>query len=75
MATPRNDRERRREARDVNRTLPAGLEDTGRAEELVHTPEAQPSGARGDHRHSVPGTRIPGAPLPAAADDREQTRS
>ncbi|MGG7380802.1 hypothetical protein ACQ7B2_19330, partial [Escherichia coli] len=67
MPPDRGDRDRRREARRTNEELPAGLEDTGRDEELVHGPDAQASGARGDHRHSVPGTKIPGAPNPASA--------
>jgi hypothetical protein len=63
----REERERRRRARAEASKLPAGLEDSGRDEELVHDPEVQPSGTRADHRHSAPGTRIPGAPQPAAA--------
>jgi hypothetical protein len=76
MGDRRGDRDRRREARRANEELPAGLEDTGRDEELVHGPDAQPSGARADHRHSVPGTKIPGAPNPAsAAGEWERVRS
>jgi hypothetical protein len=47
--------------------LPAGLESAGRDDELVHSPEVQPTGERADRRHSVPGTMIPGGPRPAAA--------
>jgi hypothetical protein len=76
MANERTDRDRRREAQRVSGELPAGLEDTGRDPNLLHTPEAQPSGARADHRHSVPGTKIPGAPNPAsAAGEWERIRS
>jgi len=42
----------------------------------VHGPDALASGARADHRHSVPGTKIPGAPNPAsAAGEWERVRS
>jgi hypothetical protein len=68
--------ERVRRAPEPNARLPAGLDDAGRDEELAHGPEAHPSGARGDHRHSVPGTMIPGAPHPAeAAGERERMGS
>src|SRR5215211_2057270 len=71
MATPERDRqpvagERLSHQRAVNATLPAGLEDPGRAEELGHGADVHPSGARVDHRHSAPGTMIPGGPHPAA---------
>jgi len=76
MPSERGDRDRRRDAIRANEELPAGLEDTGRDEELVHGPDAQPSGAHGDHRHSVPGTKIPGAPNPAsAAGEWERVRA
>jgi hypothetical protein len=61
-----------REAREASAKLPAGLEDSGRDEELVHDREVQPSGARSDRRHSAPGTMIPGAPEPAAASGEWQ---
>ena len=54
--------------RAVDDRFPAGLEDAGRDEGLEHGDEMQASGARADHRHSVPGTMIPGGPHPAAAD-------
>lgn len=50
-----------------NSRLPAGLELHGREEELTRGPQAHPSGARADRRHSVPGTSIPDGPSPAAA--------
>lgn len=49
--------------------LPAGLDE--RDEALERGPGAHPSGARGDHRESPPGTRIPGAPQPLAASEAE----
>lgn len=55
-----------RAAREARQELPAGLEDDGRDEELEHSREVHPSGTRADHRHSAPGTGIPGAPRPAA---------
>lgn len=58
--------ERRSQERAVNATLPAGLEDSGRAEELEHGDDVHPSGAAVDHRHTVPGATIPGAPRPPA---------
>jgi hypothetical protein len=61
-----DERERLRRARAVSQRFPAGLEDGGRDEALEHPKDVQPSGARGDHRHSAPGTSIPGAPRPAA---------
>ena len=71
MATPGRDDEEARldEARVVSQQLPAGLEDGGRDEGLEHPKEVHPSGARADHRHSAPGTSIPGAPHPAAEGD------
>lgn len=62
-----------RETRDAlaNMRLPAGLEDPGRDQALVHDPEAHPSGARGDSRHSVPGTAIPDADASTSARDVE----
>jgi hypothetical protein len=47
--------------------LPAGLESAGRDAALEHGPDVNPTGERADHRHSVPGTMIPGGPRPAAA--------
>jgi hypothetical protein len=64
--------ERRRRAREADAKLPAGLEPSGRAEELEHGADTEPSGARGDHRQSVPGTMIPGAPQPAAASGESE---
>ena len=58
--------ERVERAREVSQRLPAGLEDSGRDETLEHATEVHPSGTRADHRHSAPGTSIPGAPRPAA---------
>jgi hypothetical protein len=68
MATADRDGEqaRVRKAREASQQLPAGLEDGGRDEALEHPKEVHPSGARADHRHSAPGTSIPGAPRPAA---------
>jgi hypothetical protein len=60
--------ERIRRQRHIDDRLPAGLEAPGRDEELVHGDDVQASGARADHRHSVPGTMIPGGPRPAASD-------
>jgi hypothetical protein len=60
-------RERLRQHREVDQRLPAALEQAGRAEELVHGEDVPASGARADHRHSVPGTMIPGGPRPAAS--------
>ena len=60
--------ERIRRQRDIDDRLPAALEGPGRDEELVHGEDVQASGARADHRHSVPGTMIPGGPHPAASD-------
>jgi hypothetical protein len=58
---------RLRRYREVDQQLPAALDVSGRADELVHGAEVQASGARGDHRHSVPGTMIPGGARPAAS--------
>src|SRR5204862_2865572 len=70
MAAPDRQRnERRRRAQVEGGKLPAGLEDSGRDERLVHPPEVQPSGARSDRRQSVPGTMVPGAAAPAEASD------
>lgn len=66
------ERARRREAGGTDDELPAGLERGGRDENLVHGPDAHPSGARADHRHSVPGTSLPGGPGPAAAAGEEE---
>jgi len=78
MATPERDadeRERLRRAREVSQRLPAGLEDGGRDEALEHATEVHPSGTRADHRHSAPGTAIPGAPRPAAEGDSSEPSS
>ena len=59
----------------MNATLPAGLEDSGRAEELEHGADVHPSGAGIGHRHSVPGARIPDAPRPPAeAEELDRIR-
>lgn len=60
--------ERLRQHREADQRLPAALEAPGRADELVHGEDVQASGARADHRHSVPGTMIPGGPRPAASE-------
>jgi hypothetical protein len=67
------DEEKRDRVRGVVTGLPAGLEAPGRADELTSSEDAHPSGARVDHRHSVPGTGIPDGPEPAA-DDGESER-
>jgi hypothetical protein len=59
--------DRIRRHRHIDDRLPAALEGPGRDEQLVHGDEVQASGARADHRHSVPGTMIPGGPRPAAS--------
>lgn len=77
MADGDQEAERREEVSRASSSdaLPAGLEEDGREEGLVHGPEVHPSGARADHRHSVPGTSLPGGPEPAAAGDEcEQVR-
>lgn len=58
--------------RTVSLRQPAGLEGPGRADDLSSSPDAHPSGARADHRHSVPGTSIPGGPAPAAASGESE---
>lgn len=56
--------------------MPAGLAADGRDESLVTGRDVHPTGARADHRHSVPGTMIPGAPQPAAAEgEAERVRA
>ena len=66
-AKPERDQRRLRRHHEVDQRLPATLDVSGRAGELEHGPDVQASGARGDHRHSVPGTMIPGGPRPAAS--------
>jgi hypothetical protein len=73
-ARDRDQRERPGDAHEVSRRLPAGLEDSGRDEELEHAKEVHPSGTRADHRHSAPGTSIPGAPRPAAEGEGPERR-
>jgi hypothetical protein len=67
--TSRGKERRRLEAhRHIDGQLPAALEGPGRADELVHGDDVQASGARADHRHSVPDTKIPDGPRPAASN-------
>jgi hypothetical protein len=63
---------RRRREREANARLPAGLEDSGRDEQLVTGAEAHPSGTPPDHRQGPPGTRIAGAPHAAAERDSDE---
>lgn len=62
---PEESEEQRRQS---SARLPAALDQTGRDENLVSGPDAHPTGTRADRKHSVPGTRIPGGPQPAAAE-------